>query len=126
MSSFDIAMPRFLTMCSYNPLFILKFHFLVLYVAVSWLLCSGELQLSCASVFILEIFWLLMHLIFCFVTIWLTGHSSSLYFFFFSSSPYFAVWLSVLPGVTGSQMHHNIGFSSAFHRNQSRLCDLCR
>lgn len=31
-----------------------------------------------------------------------------------------------LPGITGTQMDHNIGFFSAFTRNQSRLCDLCR
>lgn len=30
-----------------------------------------------------------------------------------------------LPSVTGTQMDHNVGFSSAFPRNKSRLYDLC-
>lgn len=94
-------------------------------VPVTWLLCSGELQPSCTSICILGMFWLLMHLIFCFVTILSTGHSLFLLFF---QQPIFCCLdiFPFLPGVTGTQMDHNTGFSSAFTRNQSRLCDLCR
>lgn len=65
-----------------------------------------------------------MNLIFCFVTILSTRDSCDL-FLLLSGSLYFAVRISFLPTVTGTQMDHNIGFSSAFPRNQSRLCDLC-
>lgn len=82
----------------------------------TWLLCSGELQPSCISIFILEILWFLMNLISCFVTILSTAHSDTL---LLSRSPYFAARMSVFSS------YHNIGFSSAFPRNQSRLCDLC-
>lgn len=55
-------------------------------------------------------------------------HSSSLFFFYFFQQPIFCCLdiFPFLPSVTGTQMGHNIGFSSPFTRNQSRLCDLCR
>lgn len=128
LSWFDIVIACFLTICSSNPLFILKFHFLAPYVPVTWLLCSSELQLSCTSVCILEIFWLLMNLIFCFVTILSTDIQVLFFFFSFFQQPIFCCLdiFPFLPSVTGTQMGHNIGFSSPFTRNQSRLCDLCR
>lgn len=92
---------------------------------MTWLLCSGELQTSCTNIFFStntqvpdESDLLLCH------------HPVNQAFKFSFSSfqkPIFCCQgiFPFLPSVTGTQMDHNIGFSSAFLRNQSRLCDLC-